>query len=775
MATLQTASDVSPAPGLLGAALQPLQLRYLGGRLDGQVFCLPSAKCTIGAASNCTLQLPLPGVEPTHVFILHGARATAVRSLAAGVLLNGAPVQEATLGDGDRLTVGPQVFEVVRAAERTHPPAGQNFHAGMVPESTDESDQVCEFSFLDDPPNAGEQQTERKTNRETERETERETTSCTDAPEVDRDLPPPKAVASDPTRAATDAIDDTPSFVEQLGRRVEKLTRTVQAQVHLAHELRDGWRANQGRVENHLTENSARLTQLDNRLNAIHQDSATALARELATATGGLRTAIDELRGQLDGLREQLDQQVLTQSEDQARRTADWQTTDEKLQNLVHRIDELQAARDAGEPPRAIDRASYQDRAAFDDDGASCKVGVSDNRGLYTDVARHDATSLDDDYLARPDLRPRNEPADVDEESHRGATTSIPRNPHRSCHSDLFDRLTQQLEADRADDAAAQGARELAAPSRFDEVDAVGSDEEIDDRGDAQRPAAISSGLGDAAPVSTADVLARLALATESPSAEDPDELHADDPFDTAGTSARTLPGYAIPDVSETAVCDSDSAMDFGYGRPSSDGASSSLGSDHHGDESDESIEVYMNQLLARVRGNALDEGSPSKSNQNAGAANSTGHDPSTTDPQPVEDEVVPVRPYQPRSEAPHVVANLAAMRELANDTARSAIAAHAKSSWIDMAKANLIGATAGVVGAVLSLLYLQTNVFLALLGVTVGLTTACWLGWRAWEIRIHLFAAPQAVARSRHPEPEDAAVAQSEYEFEAESAERVG
>jgi hypothetical protein len=160
------------------------------------------------------------------------------------------------------------------------------------------------------------------------------------------------------------------------------------------------------------------------------------------------------------------------------------------------------------------------------------------------------------------------------------------------------------------------------------------------------------------------------------------------------------------------------------------------------------SIEAYMNQLLARVRGQ---QGTPLESAPIAA--------------QPVAEPVIEfgvrtlrvhrepllteeATSYQPRGESPKVVANLELMRQIANESARSAIAAHARNSWLDAARANLIGTIAGVVGALLSLLYLQTNVLLALLGVTTGIGVAAWLGHRVWLIRKQLFAAPQARRR---------------------------
>ena len=152
-----------------------------------------------------------------------------------------------------------------------------------------------------------------------------------------------------------------------------------------------------------------------------------------------------------------------------------------------------------------------------------------------------------------------------------------------------------------------------------------------------------------------------------------------------------------------------------------------------------------MNQLLARMRG---EPGRPSEN---------TPHPVTTVSELAYEPGVRKLRmhreplltpeatSYQPRGEAPLVVANLELMRQIANESARNAIAVHARNSWLDAARANLIGAIAGIVGAFLSLLYWNSNLLLALLGVTTGLAVTAWLGQRVWLIRKELFSAPQA------------------------------
>ena len=117
----------------------------------------------------------------------------------------------------------------------------------------------------------------------------------------------------------------------------------------------------------------------------------------------------------------------------------------------------------------------------------------------------------------------------------------------------------------------------------------------------------------------------------------------------------------------------------------------------------DESIEDYMARLLKRVRGDQA-----ARSYKESGAkADSDAADrlDTTAEPAAVEDEVVtppaavtpePVAEpmqYTPRAVPPEFKANLAAMREIANSSARSAIETHHKSSGRQTSKFKLFSA----------------------------------------------------------------------------------
>jgi hypothetical protein len=106
-------TPANPSETILGAAPAPLGLRIRGTDRDGQVVWLRSSKVTIGSGRTSTLRLRAPGVAPLHCVILRGAERTVARCWSLDTRCNGHAFNEALLAVGDRLSVGPLEFEVV--------------------------------------------------------------------------------------------------------------------------------------------------------------------------------------------------------------------------------------------------------------------------------------------------------------------------------------------------------------------------------------------------------------------------------------------------------------------------------------------------------------------------------------------------------------------------------------------------------------------------------------------------------------------------------------
>ncbi|MCC7085710.1 MAG: hypothetical protein IT427_11970 [Pirellulales bacterium] len=106
-----------PTETLLGRSTAPLGLRIRGTDRDGQVVWLNSLKVTIGSGSSSTLRLRAPGVAPVHCMILRGREQTIARCWSPDTRCNGRAFKDARLSTGDRLGIGPLELEVVAHSE----------------------------------------------------------------------------------------------------------------------------------------------------------------------------------------------------------------------------------------------------------------------------------------------------------------------------------------------------------------------------------------------------------------------------------------------------------------------------------------------------------------------------------------------------------------------------------------------------------------------------------------------------------------------------------
>lgn len=103
---------------------------------SGKTWTLDGPVVRVGAGDNTEVTLPLPGVLPLHAVLVLDEGAAQVRT-EGRVLLNGYPVEEAPLNDGDVLEFGDSVRLGVRFAPLpAHVPVGParlfHGHAGAV-------------------------------------------------------------------------------------------------------------------------------------------------------------------------------------------------------------------------------------------------------------------------------------------------------------------------------------------------------------------------------------------------------------------------------------------------------------------------------------------------------------------------------------------------------------------------------------------------------------------------------------------------------------------
>lgn len=136
------------------------------------------------------------------------------------------------------------------------------------------------------------------------------------------------------------------------------------------------------------------------------------------------------------------------------------------------------------------------------------------------------------------------------------------------------------------------------------------------------------------------------------------------------------------------------------------------------GDE--ESIESYMERLMMRVRGDGSKPGATSSAPASHFAPEPSGAAPTTQTEAPAPKTDVKPEEFLPRAQAPEASVNMAAMRELANSAARSAIATHQQKHTSKRATGKLIGSA-------------------AVLAISLLL---CFLAWYAWSLAAAIGAA---------------------------------
>jgi hypothetical protein len=105
----------APESGLLGTPPSGFKLRLAGPHRESRILDVQPSKCTIGAAADCTIRLDDTGLYPLHCLILRGAAATIVRRYSPVTRLNGRDFAEAVLKPGDRLAVADYEIEILPA------------------------------------------------------------------------------------------------------------------------------------------------------------------------------------------------------------------------------------------------------------------------------------------------------------------------------------------------------------------------------------------------------------------------------------------------------------------------------------------------------------------------------------------------------------------------------------------------------------------------------------------------------------------------------------
>jgi hypothetical protein len=88
-------------------------LRLLAGTDGERVISIPRGKHSIGSGPRCSLRLQYAGIQPLECLIVHDDEGLRVRRWSDATLVNGEPFDDVRLSAGDMLTLGPVDLEVV--------------------------------------------------------------------------------------------------------------------------------------------------------------------------------------------------------------------------------------------------------------------------------------------------------------------------------------------------------------------------------------------------------------------------------------------------------------------------------------------------------------------------------------------------------------------------------------------------------------------------------------------------------------------------------------
>lgn len=115
------------------------------GKRKGQQLILPAGKeVVMGRSEQCQVRLAAHGVSRRHCTLRRTDEGIAARDLDSrnGTLVNETPIQNETLlKPGDRLQVGPLIFEVAERADEELPAAGpRKPEGGASPRVTSEDE-----------------------------------------------------------------------------------------------------------------------------------------------------------------------------------------------------------------------------------------------------------------------------------------------------------------------------------------------------------------------------------------------------------------------------------------------------------------------------------------------------------------------------------------------------------------------------------------------------------------------------------------------------------
>lgn len=674
-------------PATASVASAELALRVVGTEHHGRIVRLRSAKCSIGSAAGCTLRLRGEGIRELECVILRSPRGVAVRAWSEAAKLNGHAFVAAPLIAGDRLSLGSIELEVL------DPQALPRTAAATSPTDVDRR----RFEQLEHEAQAAAAARDALAKQMAEHD-EHVARLCAELAEAERLVEQLRKEAESP------AADEQEVDVAALEARIEQLVAQRQAAEKERESERELWHGERDK----LLATVEQLTNEFERFKAAAQAEHKRVHAEVdkAARSGNLTVQqhreLREMEVAITHWRERCEEQTA------------------KASMLEQRIAELQAS-DA-------DRSSPSNALQLELEAAARQLDADTERLLEREQ------TLDDKILAweaqqaaaAADVQAQREQiaAELAELARRRQAVEDEIQLARRASEEELAAARQQLAALRSEIEQRQAIleeREAALAEEWNRLEeerqallahpiVAATPTREDEQPETDEPsAATNTAEVDSAPYqppSASDIIAKL-----SASGLWKDDAPANE---SAAEPERPEPAWkALVPEAEIA-------------KPAAPPAPAA--------EEDDSIEAYMQRLLKRVSGDnapstwkpAADSSSTSTPVDAASDENEAAS-ASGAEEQPVE-EPFDFQTYVPRA-APELTANLAAMRELANSSARTAIDTSSKRKQARRATSKLVLAVSAIGTAVaLGWLSMRTHSLLSYYAaLSAGLAALLW------------------------------------------------
>ncbi len=702
---------IDPNSKLLGSPPADLVLRISRSSLDHapQSLRLPESKCTVGADPACTIATDY-ALHPVHCLILRGPRGAVVRRWAPDTLLNGAPFDDAPLHEGDQLTIGDDVVEVIDLGIG---PASKKETSGLVAAPKNglhETTETTENAAL------AKLRAARDIARQRSRSLLAELRKATTARREQQAIAESAVRTSDASKDHSRQLENTLQNSEHALAESRSLLHALQEELQQKH---NAWDAEREELRNPQAEQELALQIHDLTQKWTLSGFKLRLLQDVLFESGRFwlkqqteetpAVASDRISEENEALRQELDRlgqshQIEADEALQARQT---------LQSELATFQaELQASREEAQRLEQERESLQAIQARSDQDLESLR---SELQASLKETQRREQE--------RQSLQSLQTRSDQDLESLRSELKASLKEARRreQERQNLQAQSDQDLESLRSE---LQASREEALRVEQERQDLQSRYEDLC----RQRNDVRCEAIAEAPTPERLEADASLAAREQAAPAVDVDEQFK------GGGSEHALPrGESVATNGEE-----DSASE--------------------GEAEEDSIKAYMSQLLQRLKSDT--DSTPRERPQASQAAPASTPEPEEVSPEPSpSNEVLQEPPCEmpPRRPAPDQSLNLEAMRDLANSSARQAINKHARK----LAVAELGAKLALVATAATSTAYLAfySTGGSAVMYASAAVTSAVALVWGRQVLLIFRGGPPTAKEQSQS-EPEKKAPA---------------